>query len=203
MSINRPIDATRFSYEDWVRFAFDRPIADEPWYCSKGGEFECDSVIVLGYYAQLFRNPVPMLSHLMDHQIEQGVWFAVGHQLREWLWSDDLPIQFRIECINAMPEMFKQFLFTRPLETASWMWWDMLRTFDSIPDGQIVEAMIRAQTVVLNIPVRHCRMSALHGLGHQDHPLRESTIRSFLATLVEPDPELRAYAERAAVGEVL
>lgn len=78
-------------------------------------------------------------------QFLQGVWFAVGYQLQEWLWSGDLPIQLRIDCVDVMPEMFKQFRVTRPLETASWMWWDMLRTFESIPDGRIVEAMIRAQ----------------------------------------------------------
>ena len=83
------------------------------------------------------------------------------------------------------------------------MWWDMLRTFDDDPDPLIVEAMVRALAEVLQLPARHCQMSALHGLGHLRHREKEEIIRGFVSADRDLDAELLEYAESAIRGTVL
>ena len=53
------------------------------------------------------------------------------------------------------------------------------------------------------IPERHCRMSALHGLGHLPHESKEAIIRRFLSANQDVDDEMRQYAEDAIAGRVL
>ena len=203
MSYEKPIDATGYDYERWIRFAFDHPVSGKPWYYTEEMHFVCNPSAVITYYARLFRDPWPSLSAYDDARLEQGVWFVVGSQLAEWLWDDDIPLNLRLECVAAMPAMFREFLADRPLETACWMWWDMLRTFDDHPDARIVEAMVRALAEVLLVPARHCQMSALHGLGHLRHESKEEIIRAFLGNCPALDNEIGEYAQKAIAGTVL
>jgi hypothetical protein len=83
------------------------------------------------------------------------------------------------------------------------MWWDMLRYFGDDPDDRIVDAMVRALEDVLRSPVRHCQMSALHGLGHLQHESKETIIRSFVAANRDIDSEVLQYANAAIAGTVL
>ena len=203
MSYEDPIDATGYDYEEWVRFAFDHPVSKTPWYYTEEMHYRCDPNVVIRYYTRLFRDPRPSLSAYDDACLEQGLWFVVGSQLAEWLWDDGIPLDIRLECIAAMPAMFREFLAERPLETACWMWWDMLRRFDDHPDHRIVEAMLRALEEVLRLPVRHCRMSALHGLGHLRHHRKEEIIGAFLSNRGDLDEEIVRYAANAIEGTVL
>lgn len=203
MSYEEPIDTTGYDYEQWIRFAFDQPVAAEPWYYTEAMAFECDPHVVISYYTRLFRSPQVTLSNYDDDRLEQGIWFVVHSQLSEWLWDDDIPVECRLDCIAAMPTMFREFLIDRPLKDACWMWWDMLRTFDDDPDPRIVEAMVRALAEVLQLPARHCQMSALHGLGHLRHREKEEIIRGFVSAGRDLDAELLEYAESAIRGTVL
>ena len=203
MSYEKPIDATGYDYERWIRFAFDHPVSRKPWYYTEEMHFVCDPSVVIKYYARLFRNPRPSLSAYDDARLEQGVWFVVGSQLAQWLWDDDIPLNLRLECIAAMPAMFREFFADRPLETACWMWWDMLRTFDDHPDASIVGAMVRVLGEVLLVPARHCQMSALHGLGHLRHKSKEEIIRAFIDNCRNQDNEIVEYAQKAITGTVL
>ena len=204
MSYTDPIDATRYDFDQWIRFAFDRPVAEERWYFTEGLHFECDPSIVITYYSRLFRDPVPLLSPYNEDQIEQGLWFVVSHQLGDWLWDEEIPLRLRLDCIAAMPAMFRAFLIDHELDTSCFMWWDMLRFFGESPDRQILEdAMIESLDAVLQVPSRHCQMSALHGLGHLEHEGKETIIRRFLAANAGADDEMRTYAEHAIAGSVL
>jgi hypothetical protein len=203
MSFTNPIDATGYDFPEWMRFAFDRPVDATPWYYTEDEYFECDAPTVLTYYTRLFQSPRTVLSAYNDAQIEQGLWFAVGSQLSDWLWSQELPMELRLDCIQAMPTMFREFLSDHLLETACFMWWDMLRDFGDDPDARIVEAMAAALEEVLQIPVRHCQMSALHGLGHVQHDSKARIIQSFLSTNPDLDAETLAYANAAIAGKVL
>ena len=203
MSYEEPIDATGYDYERWIRFAFDHPVSGKPWYYTEQMAFVCDPSVVITYYARLFRNPRSSLSAYDDARLEQGVWFVVGSQLTQWLWDDDIPLNLRLECVAAMPAMFREFFADRPLGTACWMWWDMLRTFHDDPDACIVEAMVRALAEVLLLPARHCQMSALHGLGHLRHESKEEIICAFLGNCRDLDNEIVEYAQKAIAGTVL
>ena len=203
MSYTDPIDTTGYDYEQWIRFAFEPPVAAKRWYYTEAMAFECDPTVVITYYARLFQNPQATLSAYDDARLEQGLWFVVHSQLSKWLWDDEIRLDYRLDCIAAMPTMFRDFFIDRPLEEACWMWWDMLRSFDDNPDQRIVEAMVRALAEVLQCPARHCRMSALHGLGHLRHPAKEDIIRDFVSAGSDLDAELLAYAESAMKGAVL
>ena len=122
MSYEDPIDATVYDYEQWIRFAFDHPVAEKPWYYTEEMHFVCDPNVVITYYTRLFRNPRAPLSVYDDARLERGMWFVVSSQLAQWLWDADIPLELRLECIAAMPTMFREFLADRPLETACWMW---------------------------------------------------------------------------------
>lgn len=203
MSFTDPIDATAYNFDGWIRFAFDHDVSDPPWYYTEDMHFVCTPSNVIRYYTRLFLDPRPSLSPYDDARLEQGLWFIVGAQLSEWLWSDELPLQLRLECIAAMPAMFREFLINHPLDTACFMWWDMLRYFGDAPDARIVESIARALDEVLAIPVRHCQMSALHGLGHLQHDSREAIVRAFVAVNHDLDDELLQYANAAMVGKLL
>src|SRR6266576_3125883 len=109
MSYEDPIHATGYDYERWIRFAFDHPVAEEPWYYTEEMHFVCDPNVVITYYTRLFRNP-RALSAYDDARLEQGIWFVVGSQLCEWLWDAHVPLDLRLECIAAMRTMFRESL---------------------------------------------------------------------------------------------
>ena len=203
MSYSDPIDTAGYDFDRWMRFAFDHPVSAERWYFTEEMEFTCSPPTVVGYYTRLFRDPVPVLSSYDEGQIEQGLWFVVSLQLGDWLWNEAIPLPARLECIEAMPAMFRAFLIDHPLDTACFMWWDMLRFFGESPDHRVQEAMLRALDEVLQVPSRHCQLSALHGLGHLEHEGREPIIRRFLAANPDVDDEMREYAEHAIAGDVL
>src|SRR5262245_24247014 len=202
MSFTEPIDTTGYDFDSWIRFAFDHPVSEQPWYYTEETHFVCNPQRVIGYYARLFRTPRPPLSQYDDARIEQGIWFVVGSQLSDWLWQREIALSLRLDCIDAMPTMFREFLVDHPLDTACFMWWDMLRYFGDFPDPNIVAGMIRALDEVLRLPVRHCQMSALHGLGHLKHESKATIIRSFLAAN-HVDEEMRQYAQNAMIGRLL
>jgi hypothetical protein len=203
LSYTHPIDTSAFDFDQWIRFAFDRPVSDHPWYYTEDAHFVCDPQNVITFYTRLFREPCPVLSHYDDARIEQGLWFAVGGQLRDWLWDNHLPLHLRLECVDAMPTMFRDFFLEHPLDTACFMWWDMLRTFSDSPERSVVEQMIAALDQILRLPVRHCQMSALHGLGHLRHESKDGVVRAFLSTHPHIDDEMREYAAGAIAGTVL
>ncbi len=203
MSFLNPIDTTRYTYEEWIRFAFDHPVSNPNWYHTEEGEFKCAPSLVLSYYTRLFREPCKLLSSYDEARLEQGFWFIAFTQLNDWLWNDDISLDLRLDCIEAMPILFKDFFQDHPLEVACNMWWDILRNFKGNIDPRIVEAMVNALEKILQLPVRHCQMSALHGLGHLQHKSKEAIIRTFLVHRSNEDAELRDYAEKAIAGKVL
>jgi hypothetical protein len=203
MSFTEPIDTTGYDLDSWIRFAFDHHVSEDPWYYTEEMHFVCDPQSVIVFYTRLFQNPRSHLSQYDDAQFEQGLWFVVGSQLSEWLWEGEIPLQLRLDCIDTMPVMFREFLVDHPLETACFMWWDMLRYFGDSPEPSIVAYMIRALDQILRLPMRHLQMSALHGLAHLTHESKEGIIRRFLLVNGEIDDEMREYAENAIAGTTL
>ena len=203
MSFADPIDATGYDFETWIRFAFDHDVSDPPWYYTEEMHFVCDPSRVVTHYTRLFRDPRATLAPFDEGRLEQGLWFIVGSQLSEWLWSEDVALALRLDCIAAMPAMFRELLLDHPLDTTCFMWWDMLRYFGDDPDERVVDAIVRALAEVLQIPATHCQMSALHGLGHLQHGSRVPIIRGFLASHPDLDEEIVRYADIAMSGSVL
>jgi hypothetical protein len=203
VSYLEPIDTTAYTYEEWTRFAFDHPVAKDPWYYTEEMHFTCDPAVVLKYYIRLFHDPVSALSPYDDPHLEQGFWFIAGSQLADWLWDDEIPLQLRTECIASMPALFRKLFLTHPLDQACYMWWDMLRHFGDTGDPKIIDAMVAALEQILALPVRHCQISALHGLGHLVHTSKAAIIGRFLRRNSGADAELVEYANAAIAGRVL
>lgn len=160
------IDTTGYSYEQWITFAFDHPVAE-------------------------------------DGRLEQGLRLIGLWQLQLWIRDADVPVPLRLDCIAAMPTMFREFFSQRPIDGACFMWWDWLQLGDDDSDHRMLDAMVDALARVLQLPERHCQMSALHGLGHVTHEAKAEIIRSFLARSRDLDDEIVEYAERAIVGRIL
>jgi hypothetical protein len=208
MSYENPIDTRQYTYEEWIRFAFDHaPLADpsdSPWHNTEEYEFVCDPTAVLRYYTRLFHEPLPALSRYSDEQIEQGLWFIACHHLLDIYWDEDIPAAMRIECIEAMPSLFQHFFSTKPLNTICFMWWDLINhCIEAMPDPQVADAMLCALEQILAMDSDDCQKSALHGLGHLKHNDKERIIRSYLAQNPELTEEAKAYAEEAIQGKVL
>ncbi|MEI6084893.1 MAG: hypothetical protein WCS70_11395 [Verrucomicrobiota bacterium] len=208
MSYENPIDTRQYTYEEWIRFAFDHPCiehpSDDPWHYTEEYEFICDPGVVLRYYVRLFREPLPSLSAYSDEQIEQGLWFIACHHLPEIFGDKDVSPTERIECIEAMPFLFHRFFCDKPLGTICYMWWDLIgHCVEAMPDEQVVDATLHSLEKILALDSPDCQMSALHGLGHLKHPGKERIIRSYLAQNPELTDEARAYAEEAILGTVL
>jgi hypothetical protein len=204
MPASRVIDTTRYSYDEWIRFAFDHPVTEEPWYCSKDVDYRYDAPTVIGYYTRLFLDPPAALLAYDEAHLQQGCWFIGLKQLSDWIWDEKIPRQLRLECIESMSTLFRKFLIDRPLDDVSYMWWDWFAySFDGEADRVIVEAMFQALREILSLPARHCRYGALHGLGHLDHESKESVIRAYLKEHHYLDERLVRYAEEAISGRVM
>ena len=80
------------------------------------------------------------------------------------------------------------------------MWWDCLRGFDEDIDIKVYDWMFEALSEILKIDTFDCQMSALHGLGHIEHPEKKNLIETFLRQ--HPEFEEKEYALAAIKGEV-
>ena len=99
--------------------------------------------------------------------------------------------------------VFKRLFAKDILQQICHMWWDLLRYFGDDPDEKVKEVMLEALSEIINIESFHCQGSALHGLGHLEHPERAEIIDGFLASHPEIAPELLRYAQSAREGNIL
>jgi hypothetical protein len=115
-----------------------------------------------------------------------------------------------------MGDLFERLFAVYPLtDTACYMWWDLIITgyfeesdtnwnpliVDDI-DAQIQQAIFETLCRVLKLESRECQKSALHGLGHLNHPLTEQTIEAYLNEQSRIDEELKEYAFKCITGEI-
>ena len=95
-----------------------------------------------------------------------------------------------------------------PLNSACFMWWDLLPLDGSWEEGRPSQPIhAEALTVLAELlAISHdaCRESALHGLGHLAlfHPEAVPIVEAFIARSPDLRPELLAYAEQARTGYI-
>ena len=155
-------------------------------------------------------------------QINQGLWMLTsgrhGIHLGDLLANSELPIEDRIECIFAMVNMFENGIFSsladdanpskilaskNPLMDSCYMWWDNLRDFSEDQDQAILDAKFEAMRKILALPNLAAQYSALHGLGHINHPDKREVIADYLSSNSTIHPKMKEYAEAAMEGKVL
>jgi len=207
-----PIDITRYSFPDFVRFIFDRRVADAPWWhsdwmaCAPGvvgglSHTVGDAARLLEYLIQLFETADRLPDEYTRCQIEQGFWFiSVMDGLDPPLWDRDVPLALRQQCIEAMELLFAKLFAWESLETASLIWWYNFAKGYDLDEGQptdeddaaIQQTMFETIRRVLWIDSTACRQSALAGLIALKHPETAATIDEFLEENPDVDDALGA-----------
>jgi hypothetical protein len=209
------IKLDQLSFEEVVAFIFDHPVTDPPWHFSDAWEYSFgDGTFTLRHLIHLFRSPEFLFQSYSLEQLEQGFFFlpnllcVVG--FRGLLWAKGIPLSLRVECIEAMSDLFERFFPFTALNGACFMWWDQLAygyyMEDGVPadeDGaEIQRAMFATLCRILSFNSRECQRSALHGLAHLMHPDTEKVIRAFLSNNPAIDKELKEYALACIAGEI-
>ena len=192
-------------FDEWVDFIFDY-LSDE----ERLNEWSREVGILQTFRddfakkcIRLFKEPEFLLKKYSSEQIEKGFDFIFGPYvlITMWLWDKDADVGLRREFIFSMLPVFEKVFTVNPLENACFMWWDYLRGFNKDKDLRVMEWMFDTISEILKIDSFDCQMSALHGLGHIEHPKKKSLIETFLRR--HPNFPEKNYALAAIDGKVL
>jgi len=213
------LDISRFPFEEFINFLFDRevPLESEkrdPWYWDAPVTF--DPELVCLHYLRLFNEPQFLLQRFSRAQLEQGVWAIESPTLEcsvaEVISIKNLPFLLRERCVRSMFHLFERLFAIEPLETSAHMWWDCLcydwhcGNRNRLLGGEdllMQDVMFETLSSILALDSEFCQRAALHGLGHLHHPATEQLIQQYLNRHPSLDQELREYALAAARFEVM
>jgi hypothetical protein len=199
------IDLDKYTFEEFVAFVFDHPIKGRRWYESKRWKCCGTPERMLQHLTQLFQEPEFLVERYTKGQLKQGFWY-IGSKLgllHGWLWDEAIDWEQRRRCILSMASLEQKLFAQFPLDETCFMWWDFYRCFDHNPSQHVTEAMLDALERTLQIPETHCQESALHGLGHLEHPHKTEIITAYLAAHPNLPNALRQYALAALTGDIL
>lgn len=197
------VNLDEFSFEDWVKFIFDRTPnenVNKRWYSNvvKEGSTE----IFAENCIRLFKNPEFLIENYSAEQLDEG--FG-GFILMEgvpfwWLWDKNKNPELRREFILSSFSVFEKLFVKQPLKFSCFMWWDSLRGFSEDKDLQVYEWMFEALSQILEIDSVDCQRSAVHGLGHIEHRGKKDLIETFLRR--HPNFPDKEYALAAIEGNI-
>jgi hypothetical protein len=223
MEANLPtlqVDLRGVSYEDWLAFIFDHPVArvgEKEWYFQADLELQADPARQVAFLARLFRAPEALDERFPPGQVEQGFWFMFGYSgAEQWfrapLWDASVPWEDRRACLRALPELYARLFERCPLDTAPYMLPDLLaydygpggrRPDGSEEDRRVRAALLDAFREMLASGHPETQRAALHGLHHLAHPDGPGVIRAYLGSEPRPGPELRRYAGEVLAGKAI
>jgi hypothetical protein len=141
-------------------------------------------------------------------QVDQAVLGILGANLRlhEFIFDTSVPLRNRLACIRSMYCVYSDFVSHLQTELSSelsgfFMWWDLILHDFWTTDKHIVprtwkgdaskldsdsrvllDAMFETVKRILGLPDKESQRSALHGLGHLDHPEVRDTVQKFIDT---------------------
>lgn len=218
------------SFDSWVRWVFDRPVAKPQWYWTPFDDpWAEDPTTILIYLRRLFEQPEFLTSAYSRAQVAQGLWFlAAGTASGYTKYFSDrvIPWPIRKDTIASIPQLFRHLFAEQcsdalghldrqgddPLCTCCYMWWDIfpanggIDIFPTEGGEELIDALLDAMSAILLLPSEACRESALHGLGHaaERFPDRvKPIIDQFLARQPKISEDLKQYALRARDGRIL
>ena len=122
----------------------------------------------------------------MSHQDQNTVLWRIGSNPLFLGWglesASDLnfdeqrEVVLAAKCVTlAIPILFG---FDEPMETAYYMWWDLL--ISGVDSREIGAVILETLSDLSMHPDERVQLSALHGLGHLQHPGRESAINRYI-----------------------
>jgi hypothetical protein len=210
--------------EEISSVVFDHPVVPGEttawWWAIDDATVVIEPRRALAYMADLFNAPDGLMDRYSAEQIDQGFWFMFSAAAEDvfglQLWSPREPWEDRERCIRALPRLFQAlfepmlFLLEDYYASAMFMLPDFIAymsdtrvTRHGDDARRVCQALLDAFGEMLRSGHDATRTAALHGLGHLAHPDRADVIRDFVQANPGLDPELREYAERAMVGDVL
>jgi hypothetical protein len=137
----RNFDCSVLSYDEWVRFFFDRPdpprIDDLVTYFfdvdlrDEYSFFDAqDPAKVVSHMTRLFGHFPKALSAFTPAQISQGVWvmFGSNFECQRYLFDPSVPLEKRLACIRSMYCVYADFVApsVEVMENCFSMWWDWI-----------------------------------------------------------------------------
>jgi hypothetical protein len=224
--------------QTWIDYLFDLPVGNPEWYWSReaqewvGSRAEIPALIARRFNYGCTELP----ARFSDEQLNQGFWFLIRHSPPNFglVFVDErIPIAARLRALRSFIPLFEQLMALRctpqlshlstianPLNSACYMWWDLLRftLWDRYTGGvdreephdtELHRELIEIMTRLLSIPHEACRESALHGIGHlfRDCPACRRSLADvvdrFLVKTTDLTTERAEYAECAKVGDVM
>jgi hypothetical protein len=214
-----PKNFVNLSFNEWIDFIFNHPVPEDRfedswylefsfdfWYSLKDHEFKLNQI---SYATRLFRDSNILVELFSPDQINQGFsallsgldYFCVNDLIRD----EDIPIENRRECIISMVDVFRTGVFTTYNQMEScYMWWDYLRWFPfDDTESEVPNIMFEALAQILEFPTPYAQLSALHGLGHLEHPSKVTVIEEYLNSNPALDDDFIKYARAAQEGKVL
>jgi hypothetical protein len=214
-------DASQLTYQEWLRFFFDRPIGKEVFREERQRYFfvaEAERSVVARHLKKMCSEHNAILGLYSGEQVNQGLWaiFAT-FSYHEVIFDSSVDLDLRIQCIESMYHVYSDVvahLAGDVRDTFYWMWWDYIGhepwaysqlQVHRIDREQTLDAIIRTLARILDLPHRGCQWSALHGLGHLDHhPKARDIVQQYLdlhgASLSDED---RRWVEACRDGNVL
>ena len=210
------------SYEAWIAHCFDHPVHDPAWHFDADAlEWPASPTVTLVHLTRFFSNPSAVLAPYSDAQINQGLWYIADAFSP---FDAALPSADRTACIAAMTGLYDE-LFAprcaptlghapdgaggeRPLNSACYMWWDLLRVapLRRVPGRAAMDdAALAVMRHALQLDAIACHESALHGLGHWagGYPAEVQTAIDAFLERGDVHPAIREYARHAREGHVL
>lgn len=159
------INLDKYSYEQWVVFAFDHPATEwqppqagvsrkKSWYYEDEWEHWGSPEHLLPYMMRLFRRPDFLLEKYSTAQLFQGFQYLPGAgRCDDWVWDTNVAWCLRQKCVSAMALLFERLFTKEPLGFTCFMWWDYFRApAHGKKDPKVKEAMLLAMERILRLP---------------------------------------------------
>jgi hypothetical protein len=162
--------------------------------------------VVVNHMTALFSNFGQIATKYTIEQVDQAVWGMLGAHLRlyEFIFDASIPLENRLACIRSMYHVYADFVSHLQTElgpglSGFCMWWDLVLhgfwtsdkpCFPGTWKGDaskldsdsrlLLDVMFETLKRILALPDRESQQSALHGLGHLDHPDVRDTVQQFI-----------------------
>jgi hypothetical protein len=187
-------------YPQFLDFLFDRPIVDDAKeYDLFRGGIDCfvasNPASAVAHVRTMCRNFLEVSKGYSYEELNQGLWAVFGAAIscEQYLFDSTVDLGLRLDCIESMYMPFRDVVAHSTMDKYGsfyFMWWDtILHTFwlsqisaqpFSVDTKQIHETMYQTLLKILALDNLACQWSALHGLGHLNHPLVRETVQNYL-----------------------
>jgi hypothetical protein len=185
-------DTSQLDAAGMAQFLFGRPVCqlDADKSLLTGEDYRDDGhdpPVFIRQITGLFRDFGLLSEKFSPEQIEQGLWFLLGHPF--WLFdiiSDkQVNSELRTECLRSMFVPFRDYYQRSAGDFAGnafFMWWDLaldyrMEGYDSETQNIFIDVLTR----ILQLSSKECQFAALHGLNHMHpNPVAVETVGQYL-----------------------